>query len=214
MRTAWSACATCGARGIGVAVDGDRAVARARAVRITRQAISPRLATRILRKLICGVQFALRFCRKAVVPSMPSGPSAARENACGRVLYERRPGCAQSRHAPPALSSRRARRARIAGCRRDRWQAPRRAHRRRAPRAPGAICSAAARVDAAAGDRQALGLGIAEPLDEEGRDLRRHHAERGLRAGGRRRCRAAMRDVGDAGEAEAAAHAPCLRALR
>ena len=30
----------------------------------------------------CGTQLALRFCRKASVPSAPSGPSAAREKTC------------------------------------------------------------------------------------------------------------------------------------
>ena len=61
------------------------------------------------------------------------------------------------------------------------------------------------RVELAAGDGQPLRFGIAQPLDEEGPDLRRHDAERGF-GEAEHRALAGDRDVGHAGEAEAAAH--------
>jgi hypothetical protein len=36
------------------------------------------------------------------------------------------------------------------------------------------------RIELAAGHRQALGLGVAQALDQEGCDLRGHHAQRGF----------------------------------
>ena len=178
--------------GVGVAEDGHRAVAQ----RGARCASRGRRSRRGWRPGSCGT------------PSTPRGLASLRHPARLALLQEgesclrcprararpaRRPrprrctsdaGVREARLAPSAPWWRPRRRARIAGC-----SASTRGQRM-VERAGGvhrvhqAQCQRRLRIEPAAGDGQALGLGIAQPLDEEGRDLRRHHAERRSRAGG------------------------------
>ena len=64
-------------------------------------------------------------------------------------------------------------------------------------------------VDALAREREPARARLADARDDEGRDLRRHQAERGF-AEREFRVRAREHDVGGAGEAEAAAHGRAL----
>ena len=92
MRTASSARRTVAAVGVRIGVDRHRANAQRRQVAMTRQAISPRLAMRIVSN-IADVIFAApnparRFSRKALMPSTASGPAESSAMRDRGLLHE------------------------------------------------------------------------------------------------------------------------------
>ena len=151
-----------------------------------------------------GAHAGERFCRNAVMPSMPSGPRAAlREQARGvvdqlggrrvqRARHQRLRGRNRAGCATQGL--------RQSGGKRGIERLAVRMHLVHEPDR-----QRLRRAELAARDRQPTRLRRAHALHEKGRDLRGHDAQRGLRQP-QLRALPGQRHVDDAREAEPAAH--------
>ena len=150
-----------------------------------------------------GVHFGLRFCTKAVLPSMPSSPLAARANTPAASCTRSAGGVNRALAIKVLVAATACGAHCSSSC----------SVRASAASSSVSACTACTeadrecglRVELAAAHRETLGLGVAEALDEIRRDLRRHHADRRF-GQAEHGARAGDRHVGHAGEAEAAAH--------
>ena len=205
MRTASSACAHVRRVGVGVAVHGHRAVAqRARRAHHAAGDLAA-VGDQDLREAHCGVQFALALLQEGGRAFDAFGPQRGAREHLGGFLRSARPAAVQTRLGDQRLGGAPPRRgAHLQDLVQHALPAPRRARRRRAPRAPARSPAPPARRCARPSPPGAWPARC-PGARREGRDLRRHHAERRL-GQAERGALAGDRHVGHAGQAEATAH--------